>query len=107
MRWGIPALLPTPTSPSQRSALGPSLSPLKGGEGFPTLNRPGAFELGAVHQAAGRGVEGVAAVHRAAIVPPHQIAGLPLLGPGEFFWVVCAHSSSSSSSLSATGSPTT
>src|SRR6266436_1602791 len=30
---GIPERLPMPTSPSQRSALGPSLSPLKGGEG--------------------------------------------------------------------------
>src|SRR5947207_3115940 len=29
----MPERLPTPTSPSQRSALGPSLSPLKGGEG--------------------------------------------------------------------------
>src|SRR5207237_4899915 len=35
------------------------------------------------HQAAGRGVEGVAAVHRAAIVPPHEIADLPFLCPGE------------------------
>src|SRR5206468_9495186 len=33
VRWGIPERLPRPTSPSQRSALGPSLSPLKGGEG--------------------------------------------------------------------------
>src|SRR5258708_5960394 len=33
VRWGIPERLPVPTSPSQRSALGPSLSPLKGGEG--------------------------------------------------------------------------
>src|SRR5207248_11062280 len=32
--WGIPERSPIPTSPSQRSALGPSLSPLKGGEGF-------------------------------------------------------------------------
>src|SRR5204863_6060877 len=46
-------------------------------------NWAGAFELGAVHQAAGRGVKGVAAVHRAAIVPPHEIADLPFLGPGE------------------------
>jgi hypothetical protein len=33
VRWGIPEQSPTPTSPSQRSAPGPSLSPLKGGEG--------------------------------------------------------------------------
>src|SRR5438067_12603003 len=34
LRWGMPERLPIPTSPSQRFALGPSLSPLKGGEGF-------------------------------------------------------------------------
>ena len=34
VRWGIPERLPTPTSPSRRCATGPSLSPLKGGEGF-------------------------------------------------------------------------
>jgi protein ImuB len=34
VRWGIPERLPTPTSPSHRFAMGPSLSPLKGGEGF-------------------------------------------------------------------------
>src|SRR5437660_11207108 len=33
VRWGIPERLPLPTSPSHRSAMGPSLSPLKGGEG--------------------------------------------------------------------------
>jgi hypothetical protein len=33
VRWGIPERWLTPTSPSQRSTLGPSLSPLKGGEG--------------------------------------------------------------------------
>src|ERR1043166_4609805 len=38
------------------------------------LNRPGALELRPVHQPAGRRVERVAAVHRTAIVPPHQIA---------------------------------
>src|SRR5271169_2005471 len=31
VRWGIPRAVPT--SPSHRSAMGPSLSPLKGGEG--------------------------------------------------------------------------
>jgi hypothetical protein len=31
------ALADTPTSPSHRSAMGPSLSPLKGGEGMPEL----------------------------------------------------------------------
>ena len=33
MRWGIPERRRTPTSPSRRSATGPFLSPLKGGEG--------------------------------------------------------------------------
>src|SRR6185312_5023606 len=33
VRWGMPESPPAPTSPSQRSAPGPSLSPLKGGEG--------------------------------------------------------------------------
>jgi len=33
VRWGIPERLPRPTSPSQPLGLGPSLSPLKGGEG--------------------------------------------------------------------------
>src|SRR6266540_2191380 len=46
-------------------------------------HRAGALELGAVHQAAGRGVEGVAAVHRAAVVPPDEVADQPFLGPGE------------------------
>jgi len=32
VRWGIPQRSPIPTSPSRRSATGPSLSPLKGGE---------------------------------------------------------------------------
>src|SRR5439155_23284073 len=33
VRWGIPERLPLPTSPSHGSAMGPSLSALKGGEG--------------------------------------------------------------------------
>jgi hypothetical protein len=36
VRWGIPEPLPGPTSPSHASGVGPSLSPLKGGEGFLT-----------------------------------------------------------------------
>src|SRR5690348_823954 len=48
------------------------------------LHRSGALELGAVHQAARGGIKGVAAVHRAAIVPPDKIARLPILPPGEF-----------------------
>jgi len=35
VRWGIPERRPTPTSPSHACGVGPSLSPLKGGEGFP------------------------------------------------------------------------
>src|SRR6266446_2079746 len=42
-----------------------------------------AFQLSTVHQPARRWIESVAAVHGAAIVPPHQIAGLPLLRTGE------------------------
>ncbi len=33
VRWGIPERLPVPTSPSHAFGAGPSLSPLKGGEG--------------------------------------------------------------------------
>src|SRR6266496_4288470 len=33
VRWGIPERLPRPTSPSHAYGAGPSLSPLKGGEG--------------------------------------------------------------------------
>src|SRR5438132_1215728 len=41
VRWGIPERLPAPTSPSQSlSRLGPSLSPLKGGEGLAQLPMP-------------------------------------------------------------------
>src|SRR5205085_6809638 len=48
------------------------------------LERAVAFDLGAVHDAPCRRVEGVAPVHHAAIVPQNQIAGPPLLIPGEF-----------------------
>src|SRR5439155_7758706 len=37
VRWGIPERVPTPTSPSHCCAMGPSLSPLKGGEGIAAL----------------------------------------------------------------------
>jgi len=33
VRWGNPGHYPFPTSPSHASGVGPSLSPLKGGEG--------------------------------------------------------------------------
>ena len=40
VRWGgMPERRPRPTSPSHGSAVGPSLSPLKGGEGFPSGSR--------------------------------------------------------------------
>src|ERR1041384_3565379 len=68
---------PYSTKPLSRGA-GEGLLALSG------LHRAGALELGAVHQAAGRGIEGVAAVHRAAIVPPDEVARLPILPPGEF-----------------------
>src|SRR5436190_8761961 len=42
-----------------------------------------ADDLGAVHQPAQALVEGVAAVHDAAIIPHHQIADPPLLVPGK------------------------
>jgi tetratricopeptide (TPR) repeat protein len=47
VRWGTPAPL---TSPSHRFAMGPSLSPLKGGEGFrpPLWRRAGAVVLAAL-----------------------------------------------------------
>jgi len=38
VRWGIPERSPIPTSPSQRCALGPTLSALKGGEGISTAD---------------------------------------------------------------------
>src|SRR5437764_10901905 len=38
VRWGIPQRSPIPTSPSQRCALGPSLSALKGGEGSSSIS---------------------------------------------------------------------
>src|ERR1700719_1877929 len=34
VRWGIPERWQIPTSPSHRCAMGPSLFPLKGGEGI-------------------------------------------------------------------------
>src|SRR5205085_6431585 len=47
VRWGIPEQLPAPTSPSQRSALGPSLSPPEGRRGviseFLARAAPGQF----------------------------------------------------------------
>jgi sodium-dependent dicarboxylate transporter 2/3/5 len=42
-----------------------------------------SLDLGAVHDAPRAGVEPVAAVHDAAVVPQHQVAGAPLVAPGE------------------------
>ncbi len=46
VRWRIPECRPIPTSPSQRCALGPSLSSLKGGEGFLHAHRRGVVDRG-------------------------------------------------------------
>src|SRR5262245_65189351 len=43
-----------------------------------------AFDLGAVHDPSGAGIECVAPVHGAAIVPEHEIADAPDVLPGEF-----------------------
>src|SRR6266567_1491675 len=102
--WGMGFLLfrwctkaPTPNPPPQaregaRRSLdcppslageggGPSRQRREGGG----LNRPRALELRPVHQAAARRIKRVAPVHRAAIVPPYQIADPPFLAPGESF----------------------
>src|SRR5215216_3977617 len=51
-----------------------------------------ADDLRAVHQAAQALVEGIAAVHDAAIVPQHQVACAPLLVPREvLLGGVCPH----------------
>lgn len=44
----------------------------------------GALDLGAVQDPASVGIEGVAAVHRRAVIPQHQVAWLPLVAPGKF-----------------------
>src|SRR5947207_14324981 len=58
VRWGIPGRSPAPPSPSHRWAMGPSLSPLKGGEGL--FFRHLSELLGAV--AVGEGVEALVGV---------------------------------------------
>src|SRR5262249_61449556 len=50
------------------------------GSGGPQL----AFDLGAMHDPPAAGIECVAPVHGAAIVPQHEIADAPDLLPGEF-----------------------
>jgi sodium-dependent dicarboxylate transporter 2/3/5 len=45
------------------------------------VSRALAFDLRAMHDAPRTGVERVAAVHDAAVVPQHQIAGAPLVAP--------------------------
>ena len=42
-----------------------------------------SLDLGAVHDAPRAGVERIAAVHDAAVVPQHQVAGAPLVAPGQ------------------------
>src|SRR5260370_39488415 len=55
--------------------------------GSPVLissHRPGfALDLGAVHDAPGSRVEGIAAVHRAAVVPQNEVADPPAIVPGQ------------------------
>jgi sodium-dependent dicarboxylate transporter 2/3/5 len=45
------------------------------------VERALSLDLGAVHDASGPGIERVAAVHDAAVVPQHQIAGAPVMPP--------------------------
>src|SRR5437588_10526783 len=56
VKWGIPERLPTPTSPSHRCAMGPSLSPLEGGEG----QEPSSHDRAAVDRGAAGGRRRVA-----------------------------------------------
>ena len=42
-----------------------------------------SLDLGAVHDAPRTGIERVAAVHDTAVVPQHEVAGAPLVAPGE------------------------
>src|SRR4029077_5140850 len=52
---------------------------------LPALYRPRfALDLGAVHDAPRIGVERIAPMHGAAIVPQHQIADAPHVLPGKF-----------------------
>src|SRR5260370_13695615 len=55
--------------------------------GSPVLissHRPGfALDLGAVHDAPGSRVEGIAAVHRAAVVPQNEVAQPSVIVPGQ------------------------
>src|SRR4051812_37543408 len=47
-------------------------------------HRPGfALDLGTVHDASRSGVEGIAAVHRAAVVPQNEVADPPVIVPGQ------------------------
>ena len=51
------------------------------------LRRAESPSAGCGASGGGRRVEGVAAVHRATVIPPHQIADLPILPPGKPSWV--------------------
>src|SRR5450755_1780709 len=52
-------------------------------QGLPSRRRQFALDLGAMHDAALLGIEGVAAVHGAAVVPQHEVADAPDMLPGE------------------------
>ena len=47
------------------------------------VERALSLDLGAMHDAPGSRIERVAAVHDAAVVPQHEIAGAPLVTPGQ------------------------
>src|SRR3984957_9392137 len=66
------------------TAFSDAAAPANSPRPFPGSIRPITLYLGAVHDAARRSVERIAPVHHAAIVPQDQIAGSPLLIPGEF-----------------------
>src|ERR1700730_11301130 len=79
-----------PKLPPGSAGVPPALSFLSyaaragGTPALPALRRPRfALDLGAMHDAPRTGVERVAPVHGAAIVPQHQIADAPHVLPGE------------------------
>src|ERR1700720_2118791 len=67
---------------SARAAIG--MTPPAGSRVLISSHRPGfALDLGAVHDTPRGGVEGIAAVHHAAVVPQNEVADTPIIVPGE------------------------